>query len=68
MIRPEVHVHPRTCSFSLPNAVNAGHSGCVVQGMNCLRRLKQWDRGFESHLRYGCPSLFILCLCCPVCR
>jgi hypothetical protein len=26
---------------------------------------KQWDRGFESHLRHWCLSAFIMCLCCP---
>jgi hypothetical protein len=35
--------------------------------MNCLRPLKHWDRGFESHLKHGCLCAFILCLCCPVC-
>jgi hypothetical protein len=31
--------------------------------MNCLRPLKHWDRGFESHLRHGCLcvySVFVL--------
>jgi hypothetical protein len=28
--------------------------------MNCLCPLKHWDRGFESHLRYGCLYAFIL--------
>jgi hypothetical protein len=30
--------------------------------MKCLRPLKHWDRGFESHSRHGCLFLFILCL------
>jgi hypothetical protein len=25
------------------------HSGRAVKGMNCLRSLKHWDRGFESN-------------------
>jgi hypothetical protein len=31
-------------------------------------RHEPWDCGFESHSRYGCLCVFILCLCCPVCR
>jgi hypothetical protein len=27
--------------------------------MNCLRSLKRWDRGFESHSGHGC----LLCVC-----
>jgi hypothetical protein len=46
----------------------ADHSGRAVEGMNCLRSLERWDRGFESHSRYGCLCAFTLCLCCPVCR
>jgi hypothetical protein len=37
----------------------AGHSGRAVWGMNCLRSLGRWDRGFESHLRHGC----LVCVC-----
>jgi hypothetical protein len=44
----------------------ADHSGRAVSGMNCLRPLKYWDRGFESHLRHGCLCTFIPCVCCPV--
>jgi hypothetical protein len=33
-----------------------------------LRLLQRWDRGFESHSRYGCLCAFILCMCCCVCR
>jgi hypothetical protein len=47
---------------------SADRSGRAVKGMNCLRPLKHWDRGFESHLRYGCPFAFILRLCSPVWR
>jgi hypothetical protein len=46
----------------------ADHSGRPVQGMKCLRPLKHWGREFESHWRHGCLCVFILCLCCPVCR
>jgi hypothetical protein len=28
--------------------------------MNCLRPLKRWDRGFESHLKHGCLCAFTL--------
>jgi hypothetical protein len=46
----------------------ADHSGRrAVWGMNCLRPLKHWECGFESHLRHGCMCAFFLCLCCPVC-
>jgi hypothetical protein len=48
--------------------VRAVHSGRAVCGMNFLRPLKHWDRGFESHLRHGCPFAFIPYLCSPVCR
>jgi hypothetical protein len=40
----------------------------AVWGMDRLRPLEHWDRGFESHSRHGCLSAFILCLCCLVCR
>jgi hypothetical protein len=33
------------------------HSGRTVWGMNCLRPLERWDRGFESHSRHGCLRL-----------
>jgi hypothetical protein len=32
----------------------------AVKGMNCLRRLKRWGRGFESYSRHGCLCAFIL--------
>jgi hypothetical protein len=32
-------------------------------GMNCLRSLERWDRGFESHSRYGFLCAFNLFLC-----
>jgi hypothetical protein len=32
-----------------------------VKNENCLRPLKHWDRGFESHSRHGCLCAFILC-------
>jgi hypothetical protein len=31
--------------------------------MNRVRPLKHWDRWFESLLRHGCSSAFILRLC-----
>jgi hypothetical protein len=44
------------------------HGGRAVGGMNYLRWLESWDRGFESHSRHKCLCAFILCLCCPVYR
>jgi hypothetical protein len=38
----------------------ADHSDREVCGMKCLRQLKQWDCGFESHSRHGSLSVFIL--------
>jgi hypothetical protein len=46
----------------------ADHSGRAFWGMNCLRSLEHWDRGFESHLRHEYLCAFDLCLCCSVCR
>jgi hypothetical protein len=39
----------------------------AVEGMNCLRPLKHWDRGFEFYFRHGCLCTFILRLCSPAC-
>jgi hypothetical protein len=44
----------------------ADHSVRALWGMKCLRPLKHWDRGFESHSKHGCLSTFLLCLYCPV--
>jgi hypothetical protein len=30
--------------------------------MNCLRPLERWGRGFESHSRHRCLSLFRVCV------
>jgi hypothetical protein len=49
-------------------SVVAEHSGRAVWGMNCLRSLERWDRGFDSHSSHRCLCAFILCLCCSVCR
>jgi hypothetical protein len=46
----------------------AGHIGHAVYGMNCLRSLEHWNRGFEFHSRHGSLCAFLLCLCCSVCR
>jgi hypothetical protein len=32
------------------------------KGMNCLRSLESWDRGFESDSRHGCLCLFCVCV------
>jgi hypothetical protein len=42
------------------------HSGPAVKGTKCLRLLKHWDRGFESHSRYGCLHLF--CVRVALCK
>jgi hypothetical protein len=47
--------------LSSPIAMLANRSGREVYGMNSLRPLQRWDRGFESHWRHGCLSAFILC-------
>jgi hypothetical protein len=41
----------------------AYHNGHAVRGMKCLCSLEHWDRGLESHLRHGCLSAAVLCLC-----
>jgi hypothetical protein len=41
------------------NRKGADHSGHAVWGMNHLRPLKHWDRGFESHSRYVCLCVFM---------
>jgi hypothetical protein len=40
----------------------ADHSGREVWGVNCLRSLERWDRGFQSHSRNGCLCAFVLCV------
>jgi hypothetical protein len=37
----------------------AGHSSRAARGMNSLRSLGRWDRGFESHSGHGC----LVCVC-----
>jgi hypothetical protein len=34
--------------------------------MNCLRRLKNWDRWFESHSRHGCLYVSVYSVFCVV--
>jgi hypothetical protein len=48
----------------------AGRRSGVVRGMNSLRSLRPWLRGFESRLGHGCLMCVgvFLCLCCPVFR
>jgi hypothetical protein len=46
----------------------ADHSGREVKGMNCLRPLKHWDRGFESHSRHECLyCMRLFCACAVLC-
>jgi hypothetical protein len=40
--------------------VCATYNARAVKGMNCLRSLKHWNRGFESHSRHTCLCAFIL--------
>jgi hypothetical protein len=45
----------------------AGRGSRSVQGLSCLRSLGSCDRGFESHLEYGClvcvrARLFYVCV------
>jgi hypothetical protein len=54
--------------FLLVMKIAADNSGFEVWGMDCLRSLETWDRGFESHSRHGCLCAFIQCLYCSVCR
>jgi hypothetical protein len=50
-------------------SVTADHSGRAVQGMNSLRSLERWDRGFESHYKaWMSVCAFILHLYGSTCR
>jgi hypothetical protein len=40
----------------------ADHSGREVLGMNRLRLLEHWDRGFESHPRHGYVCIYAVCI------
>jgi hypothetical protein len=46
-------------------AAPSGDSGRAVGGMNCLRQLKHWGRGFESYSMHGCLCAFILFCVAP---
>jgi hypothetical protein len=69
-----IYLHSCACYvlhfLCLPDFITllADHSGRTVWDMNCLRPLKHWDRGFESHSGHGSLCAFILCLCYPVYR
>jgi hypothetical protein len=39
----------------------ADHGGRAVWGMNCLRPLERWDRGFESYSRHECLCVRLFC-------
>jgi hypothetical protein len=43
----------------------ADHSGCAVEGMQCLQPHKHWDREFKTPPG-AWMSVFLLCLHCPV--
>jgi hypothetical protein len=53
-------------NFLPPRCYTAYHNGRAVYGVNCLRLLERWDRGFESYSRHGClycVRLFSVVLC-----
>jgi hypothetical protein len=52
--------------FMSMDFVFADHSGRAVYGMNRLRLLEHWGRGFETRSRHEWPYAFILCLCYSV--
>jgi hypothetical protein len=43
------------------------YSGRAVWGMNCLRLLGSWDRGFEFQSRHGCLCVRLFCVCVALC-
>jgi hypothetical protein len=45
----------------------ADHSGRAVGGINSLRPLEHWDRGFESHSRNRCLCVRLFCVCVILC-
>jgi hypothetical protein len=55
-------------AFAIAYVSIAGHGSRAVWGMNGLLLFGRWDRGFKSHSRHECLCVFILCLCCSVCR
>jgi hypothetical protein len=63
-ISPCIYVY--VTFYELYCVSSADHSGRAFWGMNCLRSLERWDRGFESRLRHRSLCAFILCLCCCV--
>jgi hypothetical protein len=52
--------------FELMIILNADHRGCAMWRKKCLHPIEHWDRGFESHSRYGC--LYIFCVCVVLCK
>jgi hypothetical protein len=53
------------CLYKIPDA---DHSGLAVLYMNRLRSLERRDRGFEFYSRHAYLCVFILYLCCSLCR
>jgi hypothetical protein len=41
----------------------ADHGDREVQGINWLRSLERWDRGFESYSRHECLCVRLFCVC-----
>jgi hypothetical protein len=52
--------------FNYFMTVSADHGGRSVYGMNCLRQLKCWGRGFEFHSRMD-VCVCLLCVCVVLC-
>jgi hypothetical protein len=44
--------------FGMTIRTSADNSGRAVLGMNFLRPLERWDRGFEFHSRHGCLCVY----------
>jgi hypothetical protein len=56
------------CSISLRLMFyGTDHSGRAVYGMNCLRSLERWERGFECHSKHGCLCVRLFYVCIVLC-
>jgi hypothetical protein len=61
-LRPDYLLMQTIYAFNiiLHYLLTADHNGRAVWGMNSLRSLEHWDRGFESRSRHGCLCVFIV--------
>jgi hypothetical protein len=63
------NINYRSSGVSLSLVLSAGLYSLLFSSLLSRSRLfERWDRAFKAHLRHGCLSPFILCLCCCVCR